>query len=655
MLSCYPIPQNVKIPSIKKENKMHHLLHKIITNSTPFCIIQEQDSEEILFFTGDVGRYRRICEIPRKTTNTKGNLIYDTISVVPFCQIRERGYNVHDNGEEILTIKIREHFEVSTQIFELLPHEEILLRGDISYDTTEQEYAEIIRTIVEKEIGNGEGANFVIPRNAKGMIHSFSVTKALTVFKSLLQNDYGAYWKFIFYDTKRFFIGSTPERHLLVKNDRVRMNPISGTFRKDRTYGKRVDFKKDLLVFLSNQKEINELFMVVDEELKMMSKMCNKGVAIIGPLLKEMSKLIHSEYLLSGESKKDIFELFRDSMFAATVIGSPVENGCNIVTKYSTASRGYYGSAMMLVGRDENNRDFLDSPITIRTAEIDNEGKFLLSVGATLVKDSIPTEEVKETKSKSAAILASLTPERDFELSKPKLTSLYNDDEILETLLQRNKNLSNFWFSKQDDNSIISLIGDPVRITIIHNEDDFVYMLRQMFSSMGVKSKIIRFSDYDISRDTSDITVLGPGPGNPNDTESKKIAINRRITGDLLQSKKNSIFICLGHQILCKTLGFDIERKTNPFQGSQIKINLFGREELVGFYNTFTPKVSTADPTVEISTIPELKELIALRGEHFIGYQFHPESLLTKNGYTILHETVSYLLASTQINAKVSC
>ena len=98
------------------------------------------------------------------------------------------------------------------------------------------------------------------------------------------------------------------------------MNPISGTFRKDRNWPSRKAFKADLLKFLTDQKEINELFMVVDEELKMMARMCDRGGAIVGPLLKEMSRLIHSEYLLAGESDKDIFELFTDSMFAATVV-----------------------------------------------------------------------------------------------------------------------------------------------------------------------------------------------------------------------------------------------------------------------------------------------------------------------------------------------
>jgi phenazine biosynthesis protein phzE len=626
---------------------MHQLLQYINSGDTPFCIIQKQDSEEVLVLTGDSSRYRHIHDIPRKTSSTGGEFRYDTISIVPFCQIRERGYTVRDEGEEILTIQVTGQHEVdANELMSLLPTEKIRLQEDISYDSTEEEYGRIIRNIVENEIGNGEGANFVVPRSAEGRIEDFSVSRALTIFKSLLENDYGTYWKFIFYDTNRFFIGSTPERHLLVQGGRVKMNPISGTFRKDRRWTRRKDFKKDLLRFLTDQKEINELFMVVDEELKMMAKMCDRGGAIVGPLLKEMSQLIHSEYLLSGESDKDIFELFTDSMFAATVVGSPVENACNIIARYSDRSRRYYGSAMMLVGRDEEGRDFLDSPITIRTAEIDLGGKLHLSVGATLVKDSVPEEEVLETGAKGAAILASIVASEQKEIYTPLLTRLYNDDDIIETMVQRNQNLSNFWFFKQESSGIAGNGGEQLHITIIHNEDDFVYMLRHMFSCMGIKTSVVRFGDYDIDRDTSDITLLGPGPGNPNDDESEKIAINRRIAAALLERQKKSLFICLGHQILCSNLGFKVKRKAQPLQGSQVKINLFGKEELVGFYNTFAPVVPDALSDLEIATIPELSEIVAIRGKAFAGYQFHPESLLTKNGYTILQDTVRYLLAS---------
>lgn len=187
--------------------------------------------------------------------------------------------------------------------------------------------------------------------------------------------------------------------------------------------------------------------------------------------------------------------------------------------------------------------------------------------------------------------------------------------------------------------------GEQLRITIIHNEDDFVFMLRHMFSCMGIDTQVVRYNEYNIDLDSSDITLLGPGPGNPNELDVEKIEMNYRIAGELINRKKPSLFICLGHQILCKYLGMDVRRKRHPLQGSQVRIDLFGKEELVGFYNTFAPQVPSFIGDFEISVIPELNELIGIRSDSFIGYQFHPESLLTKNGFTILKDAVHHLVS----------
>ncbi len=53
---------------------------------------------------------------------------------------------------------------------------------------------------------------------------------------------------------------------------------------------------------------------------------------------------------------------------------------------------------------------------------------------------------------------------------------------------------------------------------------------------------------------------------------------------------------------------------------------------------------SSIESNLEVALLPESDEMVAIRGEHFVGYQFHPESLLTKNGYVILRDTVNYLL-----------
>ena len=96
--------------------------------------------------------------------------------------------------------------------------------------------------------------------------------------------------------------------------------------------------------------------MVVDEELKMMCDICHEGGQVLGPFLKPMSRLVHTEYLLAGRTDRDPREVLRDTMFAATVTGSPVENACRLIKQYEAEGRGYYGAALAILGRDAPGR-----------------------------------------------------------------------------------------------------------------------------------------------------------------------------------------------------------------------------------------------------------------------------------------------------------
>ncbi len=188
----------------------------------------------------------------------------------------------------------------------------------------------------------------------------------------------------------------------------VRMNPISGTFRIGHSGPD--GLKSRLLDFLQDEKEIYELFMVVDEELKMMCDICHEGGQVLGPFLKPMTHLVHTEYLLAGRTGRDVREVLRDTMYAATVTGSPVENACRLIKQYESEGRGYYGAALALLGRDPDGAPTADSPIVIRTADVDLAGNLKVTAGATLVRDSDPYYEVAETHAKAGGILSRVRP-----------------------------------------------------------------------------------------------------------------------------------------------------------------------------------------------------------------------------------------------------
>jgi phenazine biosynthesis protein phzE len=386
--------------------------------------------------------------------------------------------------------------------------------------------------------------------------------------------------------------------------------------------------------------------MVVDEELKMMCDICTEGGQVLGPFLKPMSRLIHTEYLLAGRSTRDPREILRDTMYAATVTGSPVENACRLIKTYEPEGRGYYGAALAILGRDEQGEPVVDSPIVIRTADVDLEGHLKVSAGATLVRDSDPAYEVAETHAKAGGILSAFGLVPPAPATTANVAELVVDEDVLIELNARNRRLSSFWLADQRGSA-----PDPrlrgKRVVILDGEDDFVNMLRHILGVLGLSSTVVRHEDYRAGAfDEADLVIVGPGPGDPRDDADPKMARLRAAVDELLASQKPFLAVCLGHQALCHRLGIGLHYKDIVFQGTQSPVRLAGRTERVGFYNTFVGRVEGDLPEgVGVEADPESGDIHAISGPHYRGIQFHAESILTENGFDLIHALVRDLLA----------
>ncbi len=607
-----------------------------------WAVIRVRDSGTVTLVGGPLVATERLADIPVAEGVPEPGRRFDTLVAVPFRQIAERGYDVHDDGTPLAVVQIESESEVPlADLLAALPDEAITFTDRGGFETDDDTYAGTVERIIADEIGNGEGANLVVGRHYRAQLDGWDPetgpAKALTVLRRLLENERGAYWTYCFWTGDRFLIGASPERHVSVHAGAVRMNPISGTFRlRGLEAGER---KAKLLDFLADEKEIYELFMVVDEELKMMCEICHEGGQVLGPFLKPMTHLVHTEYLLAGRTHLDVRDVLRMSMFAATVTGAPVENACKLIKAYESEGRGYYAGALALIGRDETGAQTADSPILIRTADVSPTGALKVTAGATLVRDSDPHSEVAETAAKAGGILSAfgLVPAVGGEPSQ--IEDLAGDEDVLIALNSRNQRLSKFWLTDQGGAAPAPELAGRT-VGILHGEDDFANMLHHVFAVLGMKPTIIRHEDFKPGGfDGFDLAVVGPGPGDPRDVTNPKIATFRGAVDGLLAGSTPFLAVCLGHQVLCDRLGIPLAYKDIVFQGTQSEIAIDGRSEVVGFYNTFVGRVGDGyqlPDGVRAETDGPTGDIHLVAGPHFRGVQFHAESILTENGVALL-------------------
>ncbi|MFJ2647964.1 anthranilate synthase family protein [Streptomyces sp. NPDC087420] len=553
---------------------------------------------------------------------------HDMLVIVPYRQVGERGFAAPDDGAPLLTMAVAAQERLPLrEALRRLPDDAVTLTGG-HFEPDDERYAGMVRRVIDEEIGRGEGANFVIRRSFVADITGYGPHSALSFFRRLLERESGAYWTYLVHTGTRTFVGASPERHISVQDGTAVMNPISGTYRYP-TSGPALSGVMD---FLADRKESDELYMVVDEELKMMARICDTGLRVVGPYLKEMARLAHTEYFIEGRTGRDVREILRETLFAPTVTGSPLESAAKVIARYEPEGRGYYSGVLAVIGRDDHGDRTLDSAILIRTADIDAAGRLRAGVGATLVRHSDPRSEVAETRAKAAGLLSAL---------QPLVPDRFADHpEVRRALARRNDTIAGFWLGdgREPGHAVPGLAGR--RVLVVDAEDTFTSMIDHQLRSMGLAVTVRRF-DEPYRFDEYDLVVLGPGPGDPRDGGHPKIARLRWAVDTLLRERRPFLAVCLSHQVLSTRLGLDVARRTVPNQGVQQEIDLFGRRERVGFYNTFAAHAdddTIGHPllgSVRFSRDKETGEIHAMLGQGFASLQFHPESVLTEDGLRI--------------------
>lgn len=180
-------------------------------------------------------------------------------------------------------------------------------------------------------------------------------------------------------------------------------------------------------------------------------------------------------------------------------------------------------------------------------------------------------------------------------------------------------------------------------LLIIDNYDSFTYNLAQYLAELGAEVLVERndaLTLNDIKAARPEGIVLSPGPGRPE---------GAGITAGVISSFSGRIPIlgvCLGHQAIGSAFGGAVVRAEKVMHGKQSLIHHDGRGVFRDIPSPFTA-IRYHSLVVERQSLPECLEISAWTEEGEImgirhrlinveGVQFHPESILTDHGYTIL-------------------
>ena len=186
-------------------------------------------------------------------------------------------------------------------------------------------------------------------------------------------------------------------------------------------------------------------------------------------------------------------------------------------------------------------------------------------------------------------------------------------------------------------------------VTVIDNFDSFTFNLVQYLQEIGLEVTIIRNNEKtvnEIIQSKPDFVVISPGPSDPQNAGICVELVKRAETDNL-----PLLGVCLGHQAIGEALGATIVRAALPVHG---KVGVIEHDQLGVFMGLPTPLKATRYHSLIIDPIsmPSCLEVSARTADGIImgvrhktkkieGVQFHPESVLTEHGRSMLKNFAS--------------
>jgi len=182
-----------------------------------------------------------------------------------------------------------------------------------------------------------------------------------------------------------------------------------------------------------------------------------------------------------------------------------------------------------------------------------------------------------------------------------------------------------------------------MRVTLIDNYDSFTFNLVHYLGELGADVTVWRndaLTSEQVLTEAPDAIVLSPGPCTPNEAG---------ICIDLVRKASETtpmLGVCLGHQAIGQVFGGDVVRAPNPMHGKVSRVSHNARGLFRGLngpfqatrYHSLIIKRETAPADLEITaeTDDGLIMAVAHCDRPVYGVQFHPESIASEHGHTML-------------------
>jgi anthranilate synthase component 2 len=180
-------------------------------------------------------------------------------------------------------------------------------------------------------------------------------------------------------------------------------------------------------------------------------------------------------------------------------------------------------------------------------------------------------------------------------------------------------------------------------VLLIDNYDSFVHNLARYIRCLGYETQVVRNDKItltQISNLNPSHIILSPGPCTPDGA-----GITLKVIECLAQSTP-ILGVCLGHQAIGQVYGGKVGRAMHPMHGKSSKIKHTGKGLFegvpascrVGRYHSLIVENHSFPSSLDITALSEEQEVMALQHPAFplYGVQFHPESILTPDGSTML-------------------